>query len=105
MKTAIAEEKRHGGCIIDGSICPKHNYIHRDSSENTSDSDDHHYNHLHNNHHNHSHDFSSKNLNIQAAVIHVLGDFIQSIGVFIAAIIIKFYVCANHDARSIQCHK
>lgn len=37
-------------------------------------------------------EFSKKNINIQAAVIHVLGDFIQSIGVFVAALVIKFYV-------------
>lgn len=37
-------------------------------------------------------EFSKKNINIQAAVIHVLGDFIQSIGVFVAAIVIKIYV-------------
>lgn len=37
-------------------------------------------------------EFSKKNINIQAAVIHVLGDFIQSIGVFIAALVIKIYV-------------
>lgn len=40
----------------------------------------------------HSSDFSKRNINIQAAVIHVLGDFIQSIGVFIAALVIKIYV-------------
>lgn len=39
-----------------------------------------------------SSEFSKKNINIQAAVIHVLGDFIQSIGVFVAAIVIKIYV-------------
>ena len=32
------------------------------------------------------------NINVRAAVIHVLGDLIQSIGVFIAAIVIKFNV-------------
>ncbi|XP_055642073.1 proton-coupled zinc antiporter SLC30A2-like [Toxorhynchites rutilus septentrionalis] len=31
-----------------------------------------------------------ENLNVRAAIIHVIGDFIQSIGVLIAAIIIKF---------------
>ncbi|XP_037046643.1 zinc transporter 2 [Bradysia coprophila] len=36
-------------------------------------------------------EFSKKNINIQAAVIHVLGDFIQSIGVFVAALVIKIY--------------
>lgn len=35
---------------------------------------------------------AKQNINIRAAVIHVIGDFIQSIGVFIAAIVIKFYV-------------
>lgn len=40
----------------------------------------------------HTSEFSKKNINIQAAVIHVLGDFIQSIGVFVAALVIKIYV-------------
>lgn len=92
------------------TICPVHQYVHRDSSEHTpigsSDSEDvhehrgtssftvgHHHNHSsYTNHSNHSHDFSSKSINIQAAVIHVVGDFIQSIGVFISAVIIKYFV-------------
>lgn len=91
--------------FVGAAICPIHQYVHRDSSENTpitSDSEDAHDHHRRRtnyissqNHHSnthHSHDFSSKNINIQAAVIHVLGDFIQSIGVFISAIIIKYYV-------------
>ncbi|XP_053676346.1 uncharacterized protein LOC128726557 [Anopheles nili] len=36
-----------------------------------------------------AHDDSS-NLNVRAAIIHVIGDFIQSIGVLIAAIVIKY---------------
>lgn len=35
---------------------------------------------------------SQGNINVRAAVIHVLGDFIQSVGVLIASIIIKIYV-------------
>lgn len=35
---------------------------------------------------------TKKNINVRAAFIHVLGDFIQSIGVFIAALIIYFKV-------------
>lgn len=31
------------------------------------------------------------NLNIRAAMIHVIGDFVQSIGVLISAVVIKFY--------------
>ncbi|XP_053691940.1 proton-coupled zinc antiporter SLC30A2 [Sabethes cyaneus] len=40
------------------------------------------------NHHHPQH--GDENLNVRAAIIHVIGDFIQSIGVLIAAIIIKF---------------
>ncbi|XP_055859286.1 proton-coupled zinc antiporter SLC30A2 [Episyrphus balteatus] len=32
-----------------------------------------------------------QNLNLRAAVIHVFGDLVQSVGVFVASIIIKFY--------------
>lgn len=45
----------------------------------------------------HSHD----NINLRAAVIHVIGDFVQSIGVFIAAVIIKFYVSILYDCHLI----
>lgn len=37
----------------------------------------------------------SENINLQAAFLHVLGDFIQSVGVIIAAIAIKFYVSSG----------
>ena len=46
----------------------------------------------------HSHDdvvkqtASSKNINVQAAIIHVIGDFVQSVGVLLAAILIKIKV-------------
>lgn len=43
--------------------------------------------------HGHSHgdtDNSGVNINVRAAYIHVLGDFIQSAGVFVAALIIYF---------------
>ncbi|XP_035904879.1 zinc transporter ttm-1 [Anopheles stephensi] len=36
------------------------------------------------------HQDDSSNLNVRAAIIHVIGDFIQSIGVLVAAIVIKF---------------
>lgn len=41
--------------------------------------------------HAHSHS-EGENINVRAAFIHVIGDFLQSFGVFIAAIIIYFYV-------------
>lgn len=95
----LNDDKLPATCIFDGtSICPVHNYVHRDSSENTPTSSDteelHHRGHAHD----HGHDFASKNINIQAAVIHVLGDFIQSIGVFVSAIIIKYYVSLRRPA-------
>jgi Co/Zn/Cd efflux system component len=34
----------------------------------------------------------SKNINVQAAIIHVIGDFVQSVGVLVAAILIKIKV-------------
>ena len=45
------------------------------------------------NHHGHSHDVNGKekkNINVKAAFIHVIGDFVQSLGVFTAALIIFF---------------
>ena len=34
----------------------------------------------------------NENINVRAAIIHVIGDFVQSIGVLLAAILIKFKV-------------
>lgn len=44
--------------------------------------------------HNHSHS-GTDNINIRAAVIHVIGDFIQSVGVFLAAVVIYYYVSSS----------
>ena len=45
-------------------------------------------------HHGHSHDVKDEghkeNINVKAAFIHVIGDFVQSVGVFTAALIIYF---------------
>lgn len=35
---------------------------------------------------------TERNLNLRAAMIHVIGDLVQSIGVFLASVLIKFYV-------------
>lgn len=44
----------------------------------------------------HSHQVSEnqagQNINVRAAMIHVIGDLVQSIGVFLSSLIIKFYV-------------
>ncbi|KAF4526080.1 hypothetical protein B566_EDAN007573 [Ephemera danica] len=50
-------------------------------------------------HHGHSHGLAStdesrsrnSNINMRAAIIHVVGDLVQSVGVFVSAIVIKFY--------------
>uniref|UniRef100_A0A7E4V6P9 ZT_dimer domain-containing protein n=1 Tax=Panagrellus redivivus TaxID=6233 RepID=A0A7E4V6P9_PANRE len=41
-------------------------------------------------HSHHSHEGHEENINIRAAFIHVIGDLVQSVGVFISAVIIKF---------------
>uniref|UniRef100_A0A6E8VWL6 Cation efflux protein cytoplasmic domain-containing protein n=1 Tax=Anopheles coluzzii TaxID=1518534 RepID=A0A6E8VWL6_ANOCL len=59
-------------------------------------SPEHHAHHHHHHHHQEEHcavdvvQDDSSNLNVRAAIIHVIGDFIQSIGVLVAAIVIKF---------------
>lgn len=57
--------------------------------------------HGHSHHHNHHHsaDESNRNINIRAAVIHVVGDLVQSVGVFISSIVIKFYVRKFHGLK------
>lgn len=39
----------------------------------------------------HSHGKGRENINVRAAFIHVLGDFLQSVGVFAAALVIYFF--------------
>lgn len=40
-------------------------------------------------------EYTKRNINVRAAFIHVLGDFIQSVGVFVAALVIYFKVFSN----------
>ncbi|XP_030376170.1 zinc transporter 2 isoform X2 [Scaptodrosophila lebanonensis] len=44
----------------------------------------------------HSHNHSERNMNLRAAMIHVIGDLVQSIGVFLAAVLIKFCPSAKY---------
>lgn len=48
--------------------------------------------HSHGSLHSDHHPAEEKNINVRAAFIHVVGDTVQSIGVLIAALIIKFKV-------------
>lgn len=52
------------------------------------DQHDHYHAHHHHDHDHHAHHQESKNLNVRAAVIHIIGDIIQAIGVLIAALLI-----------------
>lgn len=91
--------------VTDASICPTHNYIQREDIDNTSECsvDDPQYRHLHT-HHVNNNNLGTRSINIRAAVIHVIGDFIQSIGVFTSAVIIKFFVSTITDyAKVFQC--
>ena len=79
---------------------------HSHSGSSGSHSHEHSHNHSHENSHSESHELQisgkykggeakskmSKDLNVRAAIIHVLGDLVQSVGVFIAALLIYFKV-------------
>lgn len=86
----------HGNAC--GDLIPHHGHSHSSS-----------HMHLHEPSHGHSHDEDSfcvdihstdahqrsklsENINVRAAVIHVIGDFCQSVGVLFASILIKFKV-------------
>lgn len=53
---------------------------------------DHHgHHHDHDSHeHDHDHGHHATNINVQAAIVHLIGDLLQSIGVIIAAVVIMF---------------
>lgn len=55
----------------------------------------HQHGHTHGGVSSHSHDHS-ENINVRAAYIHVIGDFLQSFGVLIAAVVIYFYVSSKN---------
>lgn len=52
--------------------------------------EDHGHSHEHGHDHDHDHDHE-ENLNIRAALVHVIGDLFQSIGVIIASVCIKLW--------------
>jgi len=89
-----------------------HSHSHKDEEDNHSHghqhhdhhhdhhSQDHHHDHQSHDHHDHHHHQehkniskidSSQNANIRAAMIHIIGDILQSVGVVIAAIVIKIW--------------
>lgn len=56
---------------------------------------------LHQSGHGHSHDSSQpqENPSVRAAFIHVIGDFLQSIGILVAAYVLYFKVRAGDRGR------
>ncbi|CAF0720346.1 unnamed protein product [Adineta ricciae] len=77
----------HGG----GHGHSHNNHSHTDNDDVLSveiTSPDHQHSHSHSHSH-HKPSKSSNNINVRAAVIHVIGDFVQSVGVLCAAILIK----------------
>ena len=66
------------------------------------------HSHSHEEEDGHGHSHGKKvNINVRAAFIHVLGDLVQSIGVLIAAVIIKVQVFSLHFTlyrAGLSCH-
>lgn len=84
------------GVVLHGGLCDKLNTVHHGHTHGGggghghSHAEDRNHSHSHSNgSSNHSH--SAQNMNVRAALIHVIGDLVQSIGVLIAAIIIKYW--------------
>lgn len=84
----------HGDEDEDDGHGHSHGHDHGDKKvegEGEGHSHGHDHGHSHGGHdHGHSHG-GGENINIRAAVVHVIGDMLQSIGVIIAAILITFF--------------
>lgn len=100
------------GVVLHGGLCNKLGLVHHGHSHGLSGGGhghSHDSGHSHHHGHGHSHDNNeqsstpSRNMNVRAALIHVIGDLVQSIGVLIAAIVIKYWVMTNrfHFSSSI----
>lgn len=98
--------KHHGHSHDSGEGHGHSHSVHKTDNHGHShgDADNHGHSHGDADNHGHSHNDEtelidntddSTNINLRAAAIHVIGDFIQSIGVLIAAIIIYFKVGLN----------
>jgi len=98
-------DHHHGHAHDHTGGCTGHDHIDEESHSHEAHSHASHENHDHHSHasHDHSshhHDHEHKNLskidasqnaNIKAALVHIIGDILQSVGVVIAAIIIKIW--------------
>jgi zinc transporter 2 len=79
-----------GNLIMVFILGHQHNHIGHSHDHDDHDhhhDDHHHHDHHHDDHHHHDHE----NLNMRAAVLHVIGDVLQSAGVIVAGCIIYFF--------------
>ncbi|XP_058814553.1 proton-coupled zinc antiporter SLC30A2-like [Topomyia yanbarensis] len=76
--------------IIMGATLHTHGHSHSSPSLNDSKHASSSNGHSHSHSHNHNEGYTEENINVRAAFIHVLSDFVQSLGVFIAALVIYF---------------
>ncbi|CAF1194174.1 unnamed protein product [Rotaria magnacalcarata] len=74
-----------------GSLIPHHGHSHADKHHHSHEDESSIDNHLHSHNREQPSQLvkSPNNINIRAAIIHTIGDFVQSIGVLVAAILIK----------------
>ena len=88
------------GAVLHGGLCNKLSLVHHGHSHGIGGGGHGHshgpgHSHMNGNAghgHSHDHGHNSRNMNVRAALIHVIGDLVQSIGVLIAAIVIKYFV-------------
>ena len=69
---------------------PGHKHHHHDGHSHDHHHEHEHGGHDHSAHHHHNDDHEPININVQAAIVHLIGDLLQSIGVIIAALVIMF---------------
>lgn len=85
VKQEVSDNEHDHDHEHDHSHSHSHNHSHNKSR--TSDLSDKQHSHHNHNHHGHSHE----NVNLRAALVHVIGDAVQNLGVVIAGGIIYFY--------------
>ena len=106
MSTPSRDIEKSGGCSHNHeegahSHDHKHDHGHKKHDHDHEIEQDHNHGKAkkHDDHHGHSHGLGGhshaghnhENMNIRAAIIHIIGDIVQSIGVVIASLIIFFY--------------
>lgn len=87
--------------VLHGSSCHHHNHSHEHGRYRRSSGDDE-MKVLQIDDNDKTIQSEAENINVQAAFLHVLGDFLQSVGVILAAVIIKIYVSQRLEEKFIS---